>query len=111
VGKARPASRPSSPVSHAPYRLRWWIAAEQRDALQLQYRQFAQKVNIPFDPVCSFPSLVCAVNDWLSARRDWLIVFDNVAAYDDVADVIPPTPLPTQHVLITSRHTHWPAAF
>ena len=94
----------------APYRLRWWIAAEQRDGLQAQYREFA--AGIPVDVNCAFSALVSAVNAWLSARPDWLVVFDNVPAFDDhLADIIPPTPLPTQHVLITTRHTEWPAAY
>ena len=54
---------------------------------------------------------MAAVNDWLSARPDWLVVFDSVQSYDDIADLIPPTPLPSQHVIITSRHTEWPLAY
>ena len=96
----------------AQYRLRWWIAAEQRDGLQAQYRHFAQRACIPGVVGCDFPALVSAVNSWLSARPDWLVVFDNVPAFDDgLADILPPTPLPSQHVIITSRHTEWPAAY
>ena len=43
----------------APYRLRWWIAAEQRDGLQAQYRHFAQSVgiffNVSWDSLLSWP--------------------------------------------------------
>ena len=95
----------------APYRLRWWIAAEQRDGLQAQYREFAQTAGIPVDVNCAFSALVSVVNAWLSARPDWLVVFDDAHSYDHLADIVPPTPHPSQHVIITSRHTQWPAAY
>ena len=97
----------------APYSLRWWIAAEQRAGLQAQYQLFAQRACVPVDARINsdFPALVAAVNDWLSARRDWLVVFDNVQSYDDIATIIPHTPLPGQHVIITSRQIRSPAAY
>ena len=93
-----------------PYRLRWWIAAEQRDSLQLSYRKLAEQAGVAVDPSCDLPSLVSAVNAWLSGQRHWLLVFDNVPSYDAVRDILPATVHPSQHVILTSRHTHWPAA-
>ena len=97
----------------APYSLRWWIAAEQRAGLQAQYQLFAQRAGVPIDARMNshFPALVSAVNDWLSERRNWLVVFDNVQSYEEIATIIPHTPLPSQHVIITSRHIGWPAAY
>ena len=94
-----------------PYRLRWWIAAEQHDALQLSYRELAKQAGVSVEASCELPTLVSAVNAWLSGQRHWLLVFDNVPSYDAVRDILPATVHPSQHVILTSRHTHWPAAY
>ena len=95
----------------SPYRLVWWVAAEQRDSLPLQYRAFASRAGIEVDASCDFASLVSAVNGWLSSRHDWLLVLDNVPSFDDVQDIMPPTVHRSQQVIITTRHTKWPAAY
>ena len=89
----------------------WWVAAEQRDSLPLQYRALASQAGIEVDASCDFASLVSAINSWLSSRHEWLLVLDNVGSYDDVQGIMPPTEHPSQHVIITTRHTEWPAAF
>ena len=62
----------------SPYTLVWWVAAEQRDSLPLQYRTLASQAGIEVDASCDFASLVSAVNLWLSSRHGWLLVLDNV---------------------------------
>ena len=87
---------PRSPATR--YRLRWWTSAEQRDGLQAQYRHFAQAVGIFFNVSGHFPALVPAVNTWLSARRDWLVVFDN-APYISISHQLPPPPQTFTHLI------------
>ena len=94
----------------SPYSLVWWVAAEQRDSLPLQYRTLASQAGLAVDASCDFASLVSAVNGWLSSRHDWLLVLDNVHSYGDVQDIVPSTKHPSQHVIITTQYTEWPAA-
>ena len=91
--------------------LQWWLRVEERDALQLQYRELARQVGVDVDASCDFPTLVSAVNSRLSSRHDWLLVLDDAQSYEEVRAIIPPTPHPTQHVVITTRRTDWPAAY
>ena len=93
------------------YTLVWWVAAEQRDSLPLQYRRLASRAGLAVDPSCDFAALVSAVNAWLSTRHDWLLVLDNVPSFSDMQDLMPRTEHPAQHVMITTRHTEWPAAY
>ena len=95
----------------SPYSLIWWVAAEQRDSLPLQYRTLAKQAGLAVDPSCDFASLVLAVNGWLSSRHDWLLVLDNVRSYDAVQDIMPLTEHRSQQVIITTQYTEWPAAF
>ena len=46
--------------------------------------------------------LRCA--DWLEQRATWLLVYDNVTAPDDIADLLPSA---GARVLITSRFSDW----
>ena len=98
-------------AGRSPYSLVWWVAAEQRGSLQLQYRKLATKANVSVDASSDFASLVSAVNAWLSGQHDWLLVLDNVRSFSDVEKIMPPTEHPSQHVIITTRHTHWPPAY
>ena len=91
--------------------LQWWLRVEERDALQLQYRELARQAGADVDASCDFPTLVSAVNSWLSSRHDWLLVLDGAQSYDDVKAIVPPTEHPSQRVIITTRHTEWPAAY
>ena len=110
VGKTQLALQHAEAGSNS-YSLRWWIAAEQPDSFPLLYREFADKVAIPFDADTDFPNLLSRVNDWLSTRLTWLLVFDNVRSWGDIAAIIPPTGHSMQRIIITSRHQLWPAAF
>jgi hypothetical protein len=95
----------------SPYSVCWWVAAKQRDSLQQQHHTFATQAGIAVISRCDFDKLVSAVNSWLGSRHDWLLVFANVPSFDAVQDVIPPTVHPSQHVIITTRYTEWPAAY
>ena len=81
--------------------LQWWLAAEQRDTLQLQYHELARQAGVDVDTSCDFPTLVSAVNLWLSSRHHWLLVLDGAQSYEEVRDVVPPTPHRSQHVIIS----------
>ena len=95
----------------SPYTTIWWVAADQRDSLPLQYRRLASQAGLAVDASCDFAVLVTAVNGWLSSRHDWLLVLDNVGRFDDVSAIMPRTVHPSQHVIITTRHTEWPTAY
>ena len=126
-----PQSSPTSSFPSLPsYTLRAWFDASSADQLQSTYCTFAtaclQLRGI--DRSTRLEDVRAAVKNWLDAQPSWLLVFDNVEVYDDVAPYLPSVPSASaslsspsssssasssslhtaRHVLITSRHQHWP---
>jgi hypothetical protein len=86
------------------YMLIWWVRAEQEATLAADYASLATALNLPEKDVAEQTVVIDAVRDALQHRRDWLLIFDNVNAPDDIRDYLPAF---GGHVLITSRHAAW----
>ena len=124
---------PSSSCSPLPaYALRAWFDGSSVEQLQAAYLAFATTcLQLPGIHSASRPEDVReAVRAWLDVQPSWLLVFDNVECYDDVAPYLPSAPSSSaspsspssphaslsssssfpghQHVLITSRCRTWP---
>jgi hypothetical protein len=87
----------------ATYDLVWWIAAEQAELIAEQFANIAVQAGY----VPTNASLVAAQRAALGAlhaRDQWLLVFDNADAPEDLVGWLPGG---TGHVLITSRSRGW----
>ena len=127
---------PSSP-SLPTYALRAWFDASTAEHLQSAYLTFATTcLQLPSIERNSPPEDVrAAVRAWLDAHDSWLLVYDNVHAYEDVEPFLPSVPssplllsssssssstftstsspsshCPARHLLLTSRKQEWPPA-
>ncbi|WP_433206673.1 FxSxx-COOH system tetratricopeptide repeat protein [Dactylosporangium sp. CS-047395] len=90
------------------YDVVWWVSAYPAQFIDVEFSRLDQELGLPHQP--HVPDRVRAVRQWLQraeprpdgAPPRWLLVFDNVDDYRDVADYIP-----AGHgdVLITTRRS------
>ncbi|WP_426505177.1 FxSxx-COOH system tetratricopeptide repeat protein [Dactylosporangium sp. McL0621] len=88
------------------YDVVWWVAAYPPQFIDVEFSDLGREVGLPSPP--SVPERVRAVRQWLQraephsdgAPLRWLLVFDNVDEYKDVADYLPAG---DGDVLITTR--------
>jgi tetratricopeptide (TPR) repeat protein len=86
------------------YSLVWWMRSEQAAILAADYAALAKGLDLPEKDAAEQPVVISAVRDALQHRRDWLLVFDNANAPEEIRDYLPAM---GGHVLITSRHAAW----
>ncbi len=86
------------------YAIVWWIRSENPETLSTDYAALAAKLGLPEADAKEQPAIVAAVRDALQHRHDWLLIFDNANAPDDLLDLLPSS---RGHVLITSRNPAW----
>jgi tetratricopeptide (TPR) repeat protein len=84
------------------YSIIWWIRAESQLTAATDLAVLASRMGLLVED--DLDVVVHAVKAGLSARRDWLLVFDNAV---DQASVAPFLPAGEGHVLITSRARDW----
>ena len=84
----------ASPPSLPTYSLRAWFDASSADQLQAAFLAFATTcLHLPgIDRTTPPDSVRAAVKAWLEGQPSWLLVFDNVEVYDDVAQYLPSAP-------------------
>ncbi|UWZ34139.1 tetratricopeptide repeat protein [Dactylosporangium roseum] len=88
----------------AEYDLVWWVPAHEASAIRDALVRLAERLGL------STVDRAAAVHNVLEALRRgepysrWLLVYDNA---DDIATVDDYLPMPTHHVLITSRDIGW----
>jgi len=93
--------------SKHPYTLKAWFPSENIAQLQQKYLEFAkalgyQEQNQKIDIIISY------VNQWLSNHPGWLLIYDNVNSYEEIAPFLPEK---GGHVIITTRNQIWPGNF
>lgn len=88
----------------ADYAIVWWLRSEQSTTLAAEYAALATALNLPERNAKEQPVIIAAVRDALRHRRDWLLIFDNANAPEEIRDFLPGI---GGHVLITSRHAAW----
>lgn len=104
IGKTQLALQFAHHTKH-PYILRAWFTAEDTDQLNQQYIAFAKSLGYEGDGH-SINKVIAFVKQWLSYHPNWLLVYDNVNSYEEIATYIPEK---GGHVLITTRSQVWPS--
>lgn len=90
-----------------PYTLRAWFPAENLDQLRQKYIEFAKTLGYKTEETKIEP-VIAYVKEWLSKHPGWLLVYDNVENYKDIAPFLPEQ---GGHVILTSRYRVWPEKF
>jgi tetratricopeptide (TPR) repeat protein len=90
----------------ADYGIIWWVRSEQAATLAADYAALARPLDLQEKDAAEQPVIIAAVRDGLQHRRDWLLIFDNANAPEEIRDYLPAM---GGHVLITSRHAAWGA--
>jgi tetratricopeptide (TPR) repeat protein len=87
------------------YRFIWWLQSEEPAALASNYAGLAQELALPEKESADQTTTIAAVKRWLGENRNWLLIFDNVKAPEDIEAYLPREG--TGHVVITSRNPNW----
>ncbi|MEU4623651.1 FxSxx-COOH system tetratricopeptide repeat protein [Actinoplanes sp. NPDC023801] len=85
------------------YDLVWWISAEHAGLIGEQIGALCLQLGI-VGPEAHPMVAMSKIEDSLTARARWLLVFDNVVAREDI---LPWLPRDNGHVLVTSRSEDW----
>jgi Tfp pilus assembly protein PilF len=91
----------------ANYKIIWWINADEPATLALGYAKLATHLGMHVPEGTSLDDIRHALRRKLNERKDWLLIFDNVAGADDIKNYLPQDRV--GHVLITSRNPNWGA--
>jgi tetratricopeptide (TPR) repeat protein len=87
------------------YRYVWWLQSEEPVALASNYAGLAHELELPEKSGADQTATIAAVKRWLGENRNWLLIFDNVKAPEDIELYLPREG--TGHVVITSRNPNW----
>lgn len=103
VGKTQLALQYIHHPDH-PYTLRVWFSAENLDKLGQQHIEFAKMLGY-VEEKPSVMTVLPFIKQWLITHPGWLIVYDNVNKYEEIAPFLPEQ---GGNILITSRSQEWP---
>src|SRR5881409_1619 len=87
------------------YNVVWWINADEPATLALGYAKLATQLGMSIPEGMSLDDIRHALRRKLDERADWLLIFDNVTAADDIKNYLPIER--KGHVIITSRNPNW----
>ena len=87
------------------YVLVWWVRVEEPGTLASDYTRLAQRLDLPEGKEPDQQAVIAAVRHRLEQQRDWLLIFDNAGAPQDLREYLPQGN--TGHVLVTSRNPNW----
>lgn len=90
------------------YDIIWWARGEQPSFLAADFIELAKKLNLSLKDDNSFEGITKAVCNWLQTHERWLLVFDNVKTYQDIATFLPVGL--SGHILVTSQNPNWDSA-
>jgi len=90
------------------YEHKFQFVADNPDTLISSYRLFAKEKKLIEERYVSDKNVINAVTRWLLDHPNWLILFDNVERYEDIAPYLPTEG--TGDILLTSRlaPVKWP---
>lgn len=89
------------------YNLKAWFSAENPEHLREKYLEFAKALGYA-EKIPTLESATFYVNRLLLKYPGWLLIFDNVNAYEEIAPFIPQG---GGHVILTTRNRQWPDKF
>ncbi|MDR2032938.1 MAG: toll/interleukin-1 receptor domain-containing protein [Azoarcus sp.] len=90
----------------------WWVNAETDNTVLAAYREFVLEHKV-VDENAEPRYIIEAVRNWMQRHERWLFIFDNAGVVLDaekrvkLKDYLPRRRSKGQHILITSRDTHW----
>jgi tetratricopeptide (TPR) repeat protein len=87
------------------YRFIWWLSSEEPAALASNYAGLAQELDLPEKGGVDQMAAIAAVKRWMGVNREWLLIFDNVTAPEDIEAYLPREG--AGHAVITSRNPNW----
>jgi tetratricopeptide (TPR) repeat protein len=83
----------------------WWCPAETRTGLMTSLATLAAELEVATSEEADIEKAAKAALRRLAEQRDiWLLIYDNVATPEEIADLLPPA---GARVLITSRFSDW----
>ncbi|WP_395477298.1 NB-ARC domain-containing protein [Rickettsia endosymbiont of Pantilius tunicatus] len=96
-------------VTHTkhPYTFKAWFPAENIDDLCNKYIEFAKLLGYT-ENIYTKENIIAYVKQWLVDNPGWLLVYDNVNNYREIAPFLPET---GGHVILTTRQRHWSTKF
>ncbi|AFB26344.1 MULTISPECIES: NB-ARC domain-containing protein [spotted fever group] len=96
-------------VTHTkhPYTFKAWFPAENIDDLYNKYIEFAKLLGYT-ENIYTKENIIAYVKQWLVDNPGWLLIYDNVNNYREIAPFLPET---GGHVIFTTRQRHWPTKF
>ncbi|WP_341794866.1 NB-ARC domain-containing protein [Rickettsia endosymbiont of Rhinocyllus conicus] len=96
-------------VTHTkhPYTFKAWFPAENIDDLYNKYIEFAKLLGYT-ENIYTKENIIAYVKQWLVDNPGWLLIYDNVNNYREIAPFLPET---GGHVILTTRQRHWPTKF
>lgn len=106
IGKTQLALHFAHNNKHA-YNLKAWFSAENTDHLRQKYLEFAKALGY-VEKIPTIESAILYVNRLLLEHPGWLLIFDNVNTYEEIASFIPEG---GGHVILTTRNRQWPDKF
>jgi tetratricopeptide (TPR) repeat protein len=84
-----------------------WFRSDDLNELHDDYLEFAKTIGY-VENDHKKDRAVQYVKDWLFANPGWLLIFDDVNKYEEIAHFLPDG---GGHIIITSRNRNWPSKF
>lgn len=106
IGKTQLALQYAHHTKHT-YTLKAWFPAENPDRLHQKYIEFAKALGYA-EKIVTIESALFYVNNWLLKHPGWLLIFDNVNSYEEIAPFISEG---GGHIILTTRNRQWPDKF
>ena len=87
----------------------WWVNAETKANIDEAYFSFAEKngLSSPEDKTETIIDKIDKVKNWMNDNDKWLFIYDNVEDEKSLEDYRPAVCREGQHILVTSRNTHF----
>lgn len=106
IGKTKLALYYVNHTKH-PYTFKAWFPAENIDDLYNKYIEFAKLLGYA-ENIYTKENIIAYVKQWFVGNPGWLLVYDNVNNYREIAPFLPET---GGYIILTTRQRHWPTKF
>lgn len=106
IGKTQLALQYVKHTKH-PYTLKVWFSAEDIDDLSDKYIEFAKLLGYA-ENIYIKENVIAYVKQWFVGNPGWLLVYDNVNNYREIAPFLPEA---GGYIILTTRQRHWPTKF
>lgn len=90
-----------------PYTMKAWFSAENLQQLRQQYIEFAKRLGYQEARITT-EAAIDYIKIWLAQHPGWLLVYDNVESYKEIANFLPSE---GGYIILTTRNCIWPNNF